>query len=117
MEPSAKYLTQTYKAIKTKAVELVKHEFKELQTDYARLKPIGLDQPSKVSTAPGNDKKNRYRNIVAFDHSRVVLSKTLADEDYINANWVGGKSYIASQGPIPETIDAFWHMVWQEKVL
>ncbi|XP_057298929.1 uncharacterized protein LOC130629666 isoform X1 [Hydractinia symbiolongicarpus] len=65
--------------------------------------------------------KNRYANIVAYDHSRVRLKKPLADgSDYINASHIHGYStpnmYIASQGPNKASIVDFWQMVWEQDV-
>ncbi|XP_048579478.1 receptor-type tyrosine-protein phosphatase S isoform X6 [Nematostella vectensis] len=68
-----------------------------------------------------NKKKNRYGNIVTYDHSRVVLERVNGDEDsdYINASFIHGfdgtpRSYIASQGPPPPTFEGFWRMVWEQ---
>lgn len=54
------------------------------------------------------------------DATRVRLS---GDDDYINANHVtydigGGNElrYIASQGPLLQTIGDFWRMVWEQDV-
>ncbi|XP_055342450.1 tyrosine-protein phosphatase Lar-like isoform X3 [Paramacrobiotus metropolitanus] len=67
-----------------------------------------------------NKPKNRYANVVAYDHSRVIL-KTLdgiPGSDYINANFCDGyrhkNMYIATQGPLPETFGDFWRMVWEQ---
>ncbi|XP_059381274.1 receptor-type tyrosine-protein phosphatase mu-like isoform X4 [Carassius carassius] len=67
-----------------------------------------------------NRMKNRYGNIIAYDHSRVRLQPLEGEQssDYINANYVDGyhrpNHYIATQGPMQETVYDFWRMVWQE---
>ncbi|XP_055007338.1 receptor-type tyrosine-protein phosphatase mu [Boleophthalmus pectinirostris] len=67
-----------------------------------------------------NRMKNRYGNIIAYDHSRVRLQAPEGEQgsDYINANYVDGyhrpNHYIATQGPMQETVFDFWRMVWQE---
>jgi len=63
--------------------------------------------------------KNRYGNLLPYDHSRVVLDIIDNDNntDYINANYVDGykygNRYIATQGPLPDTINDMWRMIWQ----
>uniref|UniRef100_A0A669CC78 Tyrosine-protein phosphatase non-receptor type n=1 Tax=Oreochromis niloticus TaxID=8128 RepID=A0A669CC78_ORENI len=79
----------------------------------------------KEGQRPENKNKNRYKNILPFDHTRVVLKDGDPDEpgsDYINANIIMvcnqgtkvKKSYIATQGCLHNTISDFWRMVFQE---
>ncbi|XP_052809607.1 tyrosine-protein phosphatase 10D-like [Mya arenaria] len=71
-----------------------------------------------------NKPKNRWVNILPFDHSRVNLQQLDDDDpesDYINANYMPGfhhqREFIATQGPLPGTIDDFWRMVWEQNVM
>ncbi|XP_074019455.1 tyrosine-protein phosphatase non-receptor type 22 [Numenius arquata] len=79
--------------------------------------------PTAASEQPENIKKNRYKDILPFDHSRVELSLITSDADshYINANFIKGvygpRAYIATQGPLPTTVIDFWRMIWEYKVL
>ncbi|XP_041352132.1 tyrosine-protein phosphatase 10D-like isoform X2 [Gigantopelta aegis] len=88
--------------------------------EYEDLKEVGRDQPTLAAEFPPNRPKNRFTNILPYDHSRVKLLPTDDDEgsDYINANYVPGylskREYIATQGPLPSTRDDFWRMVWEQ---
>lgn len=78
-----------------------------------------------VSQNPVNMRKNRYINVVCYDHTRVVLEPyDLPDGissndplDYINASYIDGyrqsRGYISTQGPMQSTFMDFWRMVWQ----
>ncbi|CAG9856107.1 unnamed protein product [Phyllotreta striolata] len=89
----------------------------------------------KEGVKPENRNKNRYKNILPFDDTRVKLKDVdpkVAGSDYINANYIrwksdesaagepssntdpSGKVYIATQGCLPSTVADFWQMVWQE---
>ncbi|MCL4127450.1 UNVERIFIED_CONTAM: hypothetical protein GTU68_054742, partial [Idotea baltica] len=80
----------------------------------------------KEGQKPENRNKNRYKNILPFDHTRVILKESdpgVPGSDYINANHITGeedlgyegKRYIATQGCLPQTTGDFWWMVWQEE--
>ncbi|XP_041116314.1 tyrosine-protein phosphatase non-receptor type 13 isoform X1 [Polyodon spathula] len=71
-----------------------------------------------VGKALENRDKNRYRDILPYDKTRVPVGE---EQGYINASYikmsVGPKEYcyISSQGPLPGTTDVFWQMVWENK--
>nr|XP_057908268.1 tyrosine-protein phosphatase non-receptor type 13 isoform X4 [Doryrhamphus excisus] len=85
-------------------------EFENLQN----LQPL---DDCLIGQTKENKKKNRYKNIVPFDATRVVLGKN----GYINANFIKmpvkdeNFLYIACQGPLPTTMGDFWQMVWEQK--
>ncbi|XP_049946820.1 tyrosine-protein phosphatase corkscrew-like [Schistocerca serialis cubense] len=81
----------------------------------------------KEGQKPENRNKNRYKNILPFDHTRVKLrdvDPSVPGSEYINANYIRpddeagdsgcGRCYIATQGCLPATTGDFWEMVWQE---
>uniref|UniRef100_A0A663DML4 Tyrosine-protein phosphatase non-receptor type 13 n=1 Tax=Aquila chrysaetos chrysaetos TaxID=223781 RepID=A0A663DML4_AQUCH len=78
------------------------------------LKP--LDQ-CLIGQAKENRRKNRYKNILPYDTTRVPLG---IEGGYINASFirmpVGNEefTYIACQGPLPTTVADFWQMVWEQ---
>uniref|UniRef100_A0A8C0N547 protein-tyrosine-phosphatase n=2 Tax=Canis lupus familiaris TaxID=9615 RepID=A0A8C0N547_CANLF len=70
---------------------------------------------------PQNLDKNRYKDVLPYDTTRVLLQ---GNEDYINASSVNMEipaanlvnKYIAAQGPLPHTCAQFWQVVWDQKL-
>lgn len=64
-----------------------KNSFSE---EFEELKHVGRDQPCTFADLPCNRPKNRFTNILPYDHSRYKLQPVDDDEgsDYINANYV-----------------------------
>ncbi|XP_076338591.1 uncharacterized protein LOC143240282 isoform X2 [Tachypleus tridentatus] len=99
-------------AVFTSNMEAINQEFKK----------IPMNMPRVDEALPGTEVKNRYANIIPVPETRVFLKPRPGEphSDYINANYVrgyDGKSiaYIATQGPLLETISSFWQMVWEQK--
>ncbi|XP_067667631.1 receptor-type tyrosine-protein phosphatase kappa-like [Haliotis asinina] len=68
---------------------------------------------------PENTAKNRYRNVLAYDHCRVKLTPipNMPGSDYINASYIHGygepQDFVATQGPYEDVIRDFWKMAWE----
>ncbi|XP_042177876.1 receptor-type tyrosine-protein phosphatase S-like isoform X16 [Oncorhynchus tshawytscha] len=92
----------------------------KLSQEYESIDP-GQQFTWEHSNLEVNKPKNRYANVIAYDHSRVILApiEGIIGSDYINANYIDGyrkqNAYIATQGPLPETFGDFWRMVWEQR--
>ncbi|XP_043372324.1 receptor-type tyrosine-protein phosphatase eta isoform X5 [Dermochelys coriacea] len=110
-------------------VESFESYFKKQQADsncgfaeeYEELRSVGIHQPKFAAELTENRGKNRYNNVLPYDISRVKLSiQTHPTDDYINANYMPGynskKEFIAAQGPLPNTVQDFWRMIWEKNI-
>ncbi|CAG2055359.1 unnamed protein product [Timema podura] len=94
-----------------------------LVQDYAEIRARQPDGSFNHARLRSNLPKNRYTDVLCYDHSRVLLSQIDGDpcSDYINANFVDGykqkNAFISTQGPLPKTTCDFWRMVWEQQVL
>lgn len=84
---------------------------------YQDIRHEASDFPCRIAKLPKNKNRNRYRDVSPFDHSRIKLHQE--DNDYINASLIkmeeAQRSYILTQGPLPNTCGHFWEMVWEQK--
>ncbi|KAJ8688513.1 hypothetical protein QAD02_024308 [Eretmocerus hayati] len=94
-----------------------------LVAEYAEIKQRPPDGTFNNAKLKPNLPKNRYTDVLCYDHSRVCLAQ-IDDEptsDYINANFVDGykqkNAFISTQGPLPKTCADFWRMVWEQQTL
>uniref|UniRef100_A0A8C5HRD6 protein-tyrosine-phosphatase n=1 Tax=Gouania willdenowi TaxID=441366 RepID=A0A8C5HRD6_GOUWI len=100
--------------------DVVKHTHR-LHAEFTEI-PMNFIDPKELDV-PNHGTKNRYKTILPNPHSRVILkSRTHNDllSSYINANYIRGyagdnKAFIATQGPLVNTVNDFWWMAWQEE--
>ncbi|XP_068611274.1 tyrosine-protein phosphatase non-receptor type 12-like [Brachionichthys hirsutus] len=97
-------------------------------SDFMRLRRLSTKYrtekiyPTNAGEKEENVKKNRYKDILPFDHTRVKLGlkTTNQDTDYVNANFIKGmdgpEAYVATQGPLPNTVVDFWRMNWEYNI-
>ncbi|XP_068128852.1 receptor-type tyrosine-protein phosphatase R [Hyperolius riggenbachi] len=93
-----------------------------LHTEFMEI-PMNFMDPKEIDI-PSHGTKNRYKTILPNPASRVCLKPKNAKDalsTYINANFIRGyrgaeKTYIATQGPMINTVNDFWQMAWQEDV-
>ncbi|KAK4315471.1 hypothetical protein Pmani_013386 [Petrolisthes manimaculis] len=101
---------------------LEKDSQRGLEEEYARLKEQSPQHSSDIASMEINLIKNRFINILPFDHTRVKVpvESTDAGSNYINASYISdtqnGDYFVATQGPKPISVSDFWRMVWELKV-
>ncbi|XP_057370010.1 mucin-2-like [Daphnia carinata] len=98
-----------------KPITSIEAEFRNIATSTVRIDelPVGVET------------KNRYANVLPVPETRVhirVQDNQPADtiEQYINANYIKGPKeepnfYIGCQGPMEETVEDFWQMIWENQ--
>lgn len=109
MDISAGHLLLTYIEDNLKNRNKLKQEWENLQSYI----PEGCT--TKVATHSDNTAKNRYPDALPYDQNRVklVAENNVLKSDYINASFIVDVDphhprYIATQGPLSNTIDHFW---------
>ncbi|XP_029926756.1 tyrosine-protein phosphatase non-receptor type 13 [Myripristis murdjan] len=113
--------TGQYSGSRVKAlIQILQHQLdqQELVKEFMSLEHLKPSDNCVVGKAPENRDKNRYRDILPYDKTRVAIGE---NQDYINASYirmqVGAEEffYISCQGPLPSTVPAFWQMIWENK--
>ncbi|XP_058697373.1 FERM and PDZ domain-containing protein 2 [Poecile atricapillus] len=93
-------------------------ENQEVLKEFMALEHVKPTDDCRTGKAPENQNKNRYRDILPYDKTRVPLGEK---NGYINASYirmnVGEEEhfYIITQGPLPSTMADFWQMVWESE--
>ncbi|KFQ16523.1 Receptor-type tyrosine-protein phosphatase epsilon, partial [Leptosomus discolor] len=96
-------------------------EGKLFREEFNSLTPGYVQGTFEMANKEENREKNRYPNILPYDHSRVILTQIdgVPPSDYINASYIDGykekNKFIAAQGPKQETVNDFWRMIWEQK--
>ncbi|XP_007546118.1 tyrosine-protein phosphatase non-receptor type 13 isoform X1 [Poecilia formosa] len=113
--------TSQYSGSRVKAlIKILQHQLdqQELVKEFLALEHLKPSDNCLVGKAPENRDKNRYRDILPYDKTRVAIGE---NQEYINASYIriqiGADEffYISCQGPLPSTVQAFWQMVWENK--
>ncbi|XP_071336822.1 tyrosine-protein phosphatase non-receptor type 13 isoform X2 [Trachinotus anak] len=113
---SSQYSGSRVKAL----IQILQHQLdqQELVKEFMALEHLKPSDNCLVGKAPENRDKNRYRDILPYDKTRVAIGE---NQDYINASYIRmqvGENeffYISCQGPLPSTVSAFWQMIWENK--
>ncbi|SPO03528.1 related to protein-tyrosine-phosphatase [Cephalotrichum gorgonifer] len=110
------------KDVSDKFLGIEKDEQARMRDAYSLLRSSSSPNKKKCVELCGIEQgaRNRYKDILPFEHSRVKLPAGLNPSDYFNANHVkasrSNKRYLATQGPLPSTFDDFWSVIWDQDV-
>ncbi|XP_004376707.1 tyrosine-protein phosphatase non-receptor type 21 [Trichechus manatus latirostris] len=93
-------------------------------TEYERiLKRRLVNGECSTAQLPENAERNRFQDVLPYDDARVELVPTKENNTgYINASHIKVSvsgiewDYIATQGPLQNTCQDFWQMVWEQGI-
>ncbi|KAG7256351.1 hypothetical protein CRUP_024883 [Coryphaenoides rupestris] len=95
-----------------------------LEEEFRKLTNVRIMKENmRTGNLPANMKKNRVLQIIPYDFNRVILPVKRGQEftDYINASFIDGyrqkDHFIATQGPLSHTVEDFWRMMWDWRLL
>ncbi|KAL6641809.1 hypothetical protein ACP70R_019990 [Stipagrostis hirtigluma subsp. patula] len=92
-----------------------------LSQEFRSLSDMRLVKSTNVAHYAANRGKNRYIDILPFDDTRVRLTSQTSNGDYINASYTKATednrvaTFISTQGPLVNTFEDFWQMVWENQ--
>ncbi|XP_030329098.1 tyrosine-protein phosphatase non-receptor type 7 isoform X2 [Strigops habroptila] len=116
-----KFLRTSSHVLRREELQQHTQSLAQLQEEFSKIPP-NFVSPEELEI-PGRASKDRYKTILPNPESRVCLRRAGNQEEnsYINANYITGyagrpREYIATQGPMLNTVTDFWEMVWQEEV-
>ena len=97
----------------------IQRQFKRLARQQYEREANQKEERWTMETGKHRYDVNRYTDVIPFDSTRVVLQSVGNNnmDDYINASYVytpkRTRRYIATQGPLENTVEHFWSMVWE----
>lgn len=109
------------KKVSDKFLNIEREEQSRMKGAYAAFNPNNAQSANVQLCGVEKGVKNRYKDILPFEHSRVRLqNKSSGSCDYVNASNLSAsrtnKRYIATQGPLPATFEDFWSVIWDQDV-
>ncbi|XP_032806580.1 receptor-type tyrosine-protein phosphatase alpha-like isoform X1 [Petromyzon marinus] len=91
-----------------------------LEDEFKKLTTVKIqNEKMRTGNLPANMKKNRVLQIIPYDFNRVIIPMKRGEEftDYINGSFIDGyrqkDAFLAGQGPLQQTVEDFWRMVWE----
>jgi protein tyrosine phosphatase len=96
----------------------------DFYTEYEEMPTKSHDSDINAGQLPENIPKNRYKDILPYEETRVKLNpqNNTSHNDYINASYVDvpyqdtTHHYIVAQGPLEHTCADFWQMIWEKEI-
>uniref|UniRef100_A0A1A7X1L9 protein-tyrosine-phosphatase n=1 Tax=Iconisemion striatum TaxID=60296 RepID=A0A1A7X1L9_9TELE len=115
------YLLSAGRPLTRQQLQDIVNNTHKLHAEFAEI-PMNFIDPKELDI-PNYGTKNRYKTILPNPHSRVILKSKSSNDllsSYINANYIRGylgdsRVFIATQGPMVNTVNDFWQMAWQEE--
>lgn len=110
-------LTKKFNDLQIQERERLKHALAKINTKDS----VSTAESPIISSGVELGNKNRYKDILIYEHARVKLNEGSDNtSNYINASYIKYPAtnlrYIATQGPLNDTIGDFWKMVYDNKV-